>query len=552
MGTVEGRSADLDAGLAGHWKLHGDCRDCSGNENHGSARGADLTARGPGGRHTAARFDGRRAYIEVPSSPSLNLGSGDFSIAAWVETEAELDDVIGDIISKYDANARKGFNLNVVHNASMITTTANYRHVHFGIDNARLSSWQDCGRPGEAVMVCALTVHDGHLYAGTYEYGAERTGHVYRYDGDGRWMDCGSPDGSNAVMALCVHQGDLCAGTGCHYGNGSRLPNSPNLDPGGRVHRYLGGTDWADCGKLGKVNDIYALCVFRGQLFGTSMYQPGVFRLEDDEWVSCGLPGGQGTMALGVWNGSLYVTTNNNVTGVGTAGVWRYLGQTDWEHCGEQPGEAQTYSIALYQGDMHVGTWPSATVWRYEGGRQWRNVGRMGQEREVMSMAVYNGKLYCGTLPSAEVYRYDGAGDWGLVGQLDHTPDVEYRRVWSMAVYQGKLFGGTLPSGHVHCMEAGKNATMDRELPPGWHHLAAVKGGNHLTLYMDGEPVATSTPFDPGQYDISNDKPLNIGFGAHDYFNGCLSDLRLYNRPLSDADVKTLFGDPCCLAGDCH
>ncbi len=72
MGIVEGPG--LDAGLAGHWKLHGDCQDCSGNENHGSAYGADLAARGPGSRpDTAARFDGRRAQIEVPNSPSLDL-----------------------------------------------------------------------------------------------------------------------------------------------------------------------------------------------------------------------------------------------------------------------------------------------------------------------------------------------------------------------------------------------------------------------------------------------------------------------------------------------
>jgi hypothetical protein len=82
---------------------------------------------------------------------------------------------------------------------------------------------------------------------------------------------------------------------------------------------------------------------------------------------------------------------------------------------------------------------------------------------------------------------------------------------------------------------------MDRELPPGWHHLVAIRAGNRLRLCMDGEPVAISTVFDPGQYDISNDKPLHIGFGAQDYFNGCLSDLRLYNRALSDADVKALF-----------
>ena len=71
-------------------------------------------------------------------------------------------------------------------------------------------------------------------------------------------------------------------------------------------------------------------------------------------------------------------------------------------------------------------------------------------------------------------------------GQLDTTPDVRYRRAWSMAVYKGKLFCGTLPSGHVFSLEAGKNVTHDHELAAGWKHLAAVRDGRKLKLYVDG------------------------------------------------------------------
>ena len=155
-------------------------------------------------------------------------------------------------------------------------------------------------------------------------------------------------------------------------------------------------------------------------------------------------------------------------------------------------------------------------------------------------MAVYNGKLYAGTLPMADVYRLDGAAKWTSVGQLDKTPKVRYRRAWTMAVYDGKLFCGTLPSGHVLSIEAGKCATYDRALPPGWHHLAAVKTKDCLQIYLDGQRVAKSTPFKPGAYNLTTKQPLKIGFGQHDYFNGKMRDVRLYNRALSPAAVARL------------
>ena len=86
-------AAATEPGLVGHWKLAGDCRDSSPRANHGVNHGVELA--GPDG----AQFDGVDDYIEVPRSESLRLGSGDFSIAVWVHTESELDDVLGDLVA---------------------------------------------------------------------------------------------------------------------------------------------------------------------------------------------------------------------------------------------------------------------------------------------------------------------------------------------------------------------------------------------------------------------------------------------------------------------
>ena len=243
-------------------------------------------------------------------------------------------------------------------------------------------------------------------------------------------------------------------------------------------------------------------------------------------------------MSLGVFDGHLYGAGNE---GNKRGGIYRYDGGTTWTRTGDQAGVDQVYSFAVYGGNLHAGTWPDARVFRYDGGEVWTDCGRMGEELEVMGMAVYNGKMYGGTLPLAEVYRYDGGTTWTCTGQLDTTPDVRYRRAWSMAVFQGKLFCGTLPSGHVYSLEAGRSVTYDCELQPGWRHLAAIREGDRLKLYVDGKPVASSSAFSRDDYDISNDRPLRIGAGAHDSFNGRIRDLRIYNRALVVSEVREIF-----------
>ena len=525
-------------GPVAHWKLSGDCRDHSGGNHHAINHGVKLDGL------DGAVFNGIDAWLEVPSSEALCPGKGPFSLAVWIHTDAELDDVLGDVLGWYDSATRTGVNLSLMNYAGVTSAQSNWRNIFFGIDAGHVDpEWTDCGRPGNCRYVKSLVVYDGHLYAAIWESGEGEVGHVYRYAGGTKWIDCGSPDRSNAITGMAVYQGKLYAGSEYYSGGGSALPLSPNTEHGGRVFRYEGGTRWTDCGKAADVRSISGLAVYRGGLYaGTGSSggwrdtprTRGMYRYEGgDKWTSCGCPGTRITH-MGVYNGSLYGLSYDG------GAFSRYEGQSKWTQMGPVPNTNQVYSMAVHEGRIHVGTWPSGAVYRFDGPQQWTFAGRLGQEKEVMGMAVYNGKLYAGTLPLAEVYRYDGGTTWVSTGRLEHTPDVRYRRAWSMAVYNGKLFCGVLPSGHVLSLEAGKSATYDRALTPGWHHLVAVREKDRLGLYVDGARVAQSSVFDPAAYDLITGAPLKIGFGQHDYFNGRMKDLRIYNRVLDSGEIREL------------
>ena len=90
----------------------------AGNNKTASNHGADLSAVGIRGEKSgAAQFDGRKSYIEIPHSQSLALGTEDFSVSLWVHTTEKMDDNLGDLITKYDPEIRRGFNLSLVNHA---------------------------------------------------------------------------------------------------------------------------------------------------------------------------------------------------------------------------------------------------------------------------------------------------------------------------------------------------------------------------------------------------------------------------------------------------
>jgi len=541
----------LDAGLIGHWPLARDADDHSPlrHKTHGVAIGFGYA--GPRSTPvTAAHFNGRSSFLEVPDHPALRFGQGDLSIAAWIHTDTRGADVVGDIVDKFDPRRRSGMRLSVqTHDAVTSTATAVARQLSFGIDSATPDTdWTDCGRPGNAVLVAALSVFDGKLYAGTLETGAEEKGHLWRYAGDQQWIDLGNPVGSNIIHSATEFDGALYAAAGRYNCSGSALGPTLNTTPGGKVFRIEPGGAWTDCGhpghedavpettpaqgySTGKADDVIALTVYRGDLYCVSNHRRNVFKYEGGQnWRNISLD--HRVLSLKVYRGQLYALVNGGP-------VYCYQGGSQWTLCGHPEKATQTYGGLTYRGEFYVGTWPQGTVFRWAGDQKWEHVGRLGNEEEVMPLVLYNGRVYAGTLPLGAVYRYDADGRWTLARQLDATPNVRFRRVWSMAVYQGKLFAGTLPTGRVWSLQTGAVATWDQRLPGGWRHVAAVKDRRQLQLYVDGRRVAVSSL--PAQdWDLTSDQPLRIGFGAYEHFDGLMSDVRLYNRALAAEEIGTL------------
>jgi hypothetical protein len=560
-------------GLIGWWKLDGDCRDYSGHDNHARNHGVILKT---------GRFDGRGAYVEVPHHESLALGKSDFTISAWVSTEKHLTDVLGDVVSKYDPVRRKGFTLNLNSSSGGYQSSGDDRHVHFGIDNGKLGDWQDCGRPSQTsnYVSNSLTVFHGKLYAAITDARDEKDWcHVFRYDGGQKWTDCGrvGKGKTTGVMSLIVHQGALYAATTTY--DWTRV-FSGNYDPV-RVYRFEGGTRWTDCGQPGECLRINCMASYRGKLYAggdRGMLRPGERQWKgrpykvyvydgDSKWKVAGefpaeRPRNCYPHAMAVHDGKLFV---------GYPNVYSYDGKR-WKFVGTPIGRTpkkllpllQVHCLEVFRGRLLAGMWPEARAVAYQGGEDWEDRGRLGGGTEINALTVYNGKLYGGAIPRAEVTRYDGGRDWTSLrrfysprGWTPAPPDSatreqvnEWTRVTSLTVYQGRLFasiGSCTASildapadvrGKVFSMEAGKCVSYDDDIGAGWKHMTAIRKAGRLTLHVNGKLVAQSSPFRSDDYDLTNDRPLRIGFGEVDYFSGKVQDVRIYNRALIGSEIR--------------
>lgn len=555
--------------LVGHWKLRGDCRDESGNGNHGVNHGVIFDRGLDGG----GVFNGRDAWIEAPNRAALRLGTGDFTLSAWVHAGTEPDGATGDVLDLYDPAARRGVTLTLDPGGAGYQGPGSDRRVHFGIDNAKAGAWEDCGRPNpkSKYVSNSLTVFKGRLYAATSGgRNPKDWARVYRYEGGREWSDCGRVgDGrTTGVGPLIVHNGELYAVTSTY--DWTRVGSKRLRYEPGRVYRYEGGQKWADCGAPSENRTPNCAVSYNGKLYvggGPDVW--GVFvRQGRKGWKPAVLFPREGNKrcfphAMGRYHGKLAVCFPCVYLFDGAE--WMYAGVPVG---GEADYYLQSHTLAVHQGNLLVGTWPDGIVARHAGGEEWKAIGRVGRDgTEVMDLQVYNGKLYGCSIPRAEVCRYDGDTTWTSLRRF-HSPKgwkpavprkaslaqvKEWARVTSMTVYGGKLYAGTgnctssaLDSpedgtlGKVYCFEAGRVASDDRALGSGWNHLAAVREGGRLKLYTNGRLAATSAPFAPADYDLKTRQPLRIGFGQTDYFSGQIADVRLYKGALTEDEIRQL------------
>jgi hypothetical protein len=391
--------------------------------------------------------------------------------------------------------------------------------------------------------------------------------HVFRYEGADRWTDCGQvgTGQSTGVGPLIVHQGHLYAVTTTY--DWTRVETGP-YEPG-RVYRYAGGTTWVDCGQPSDNLTLNCAASYNGKLYvGGGPQTWGVYVLDGENgWKESKIFPKSGPQkcfphTMSCYNGKVYV---------GWPSVYAFDGN-EWAYAGvpSEPEETlQTHSLAVFRGQLCAGTWPLAKVSRFLGGEKWQEFGRVGEDgTEVNALVVYNGKLFGGSIPRAEVCRYDGGESWTSLKRFYSPPGWEpvppqsnggkptrddlnaWSRVTSLTIYDGRLFAGIgsctssvldAPAdvrGRVFSVEAGKCASYENDLGPGWKHIAAIREKGLLKLYVDGKLVAKSSPFDPADYDVSNDQPLRIGFGQTDYFAGKMADVRLYNCALTEAEIE--------------
>ena len=532
--------------LAGYWPLRGDCRDLSGNGNHGINHGVDLDT---------GTFSGRDSHVEVPPSASLDFGAGDFTLSAWVRTDRDIDDALGDVLGKFDPSRRKGFTLGLHASAGGYNSQGNDRHVSFGIDDGRTGDWEDCGRPSPTsnYVSNSLTVFDGHLYAGITDAAKEEDWcHVFRYRGGREWEDCGrvGDQRTRGVGPLIVHDGRLYAATWSYDWN--RV--TPDL-AFCRVYRYAGGRKWEDCGQPGRSRRLFGMASYKGGLYVVGEDHGCYVHEGGQRWRACGTFPNYGH-PMAVHDGKMYVGVLN------PAGVHAYDGAS-WTALGNPYGTEQRcnqiHALRTYRGRLYATTWPEGRVARLGPDREWIDCGRPGDSIEINGLAVYNGKLYSGTIPRAEVFRYDGGRSWTSMKRFLDPADVafkrpeEWARVTSLTVFSGRLFAslGSCTSsildapcdfrGRVYSMGAGGCVTFDRDLGAGWKHLAAVRRGNRLELHIDGKLEASSSPFSSPfsspDLDLSNAEPLRIGSGETDSFAGRIRDVRVYTRALTPAEI---------------
>ncbi|MBP1988846.1 LamG domain-containing protein [Paenibacillus eucommiae] len=515
----------------GYWPLREDSHDVSSNQNHGQAEAVQFL--------DGAIFDGQQSAIVLPDS-ELTSGTHPFTLSMEFEINDERGTLPGGLISRYMEEQMTGWHLSALTQAGVTTTQSNWRNLQFGWSlPAAAEQWRDRGAPGNSRMICALCVYDGSLYAGVFDNARDNKGHVYKLGEHDEWIDCGNPDDSNSVYSLVEYKGKLYASTMRYKASGSSLPESPNLEPGGRIYRYEGGQTWSLFADVPGTDSLLSMTVYQGKLLVMSFYAPGVYAFDEDGTCQdLGAPGPEGktrTMTMAPYRERLYIGCNE------LQGVYSRTLEEDWVYEGKVEKCDQVYCFAVHYNRLLMGVWPEARMHRYEGDQKWSNYGLMGSELEVMGISLFNGKLYGGTLPGGHVYRYTGDESWVLSGVLEEpNPDIRYRRVWTMAVYGGELYAGTLPSGKVWSLRKDPLATLDRSVSDGWHRAVITYDLEHISLYLDGELVS-SAPIDPSKLSDLSPTPLVLGKGPQSHFSGKIREVELFDTVMSKQEIADLY-----------
>jgi len=113
---------------------------------------------------------------------------------------------------------------------------------------------------------------------------------------------------------------------------------------------------------------------------------------------------------------------------------------------------------------------------------------------------------------------------------------------WGLVVDSGNVgaylnIGGTQADSH-EVWSTSKPLTLNA-----WHTLAMTYDGAELTVYCDGKPVASTSI---GRERAPGNTPIAIGRrqDAYNYFGGIIDEVRVYDRALSEHEIRAQFATP--------
>jgi hypothetical protein len=302
-------------------------------------------------------------------------------------------------------------------------------------------------------QVPSLTVHDGYLYSGTQNYGAEPDqAEIWRSSSGTDWIQV-DDRAVNGAAALISFGDYIYAGS---WGES-------DLD-GGDVWRSQNGEDWSDVTTNGfgdSHNGIARFALFENMLYastwnGTTGTE--IWRTDDGvEWEQFGPDGldnnlnNSGAIASAEFDGYLYWGVGNWVTG---AQLWRTDGESlepiIQDGFGTVANPAVT-ALAAFDGYLYANVWNPGgiQIWRSDMGTNWLHIidGTIGSasSHNEGALEVYNGMLYLiirNDDIGLEVWCTENGTDWIQVGFGGLGDSNNTWTFWDngTTVFEGKLY----------------------------------------------------------------------------------------------------------------
>jgi Concanavalin A-like lectin/glucanases superfamily len=158
--STGGTSGDINSNLVGYWKLDEAsgtvAADSSGNSNTGTTYNSPTWAAGK--INNALTFNGTTQYVSVPDVAGLRFGTGDFTVAAWINFPLSASAYFAGIVSKgYSTTAP-------AHTWGLVVGSPGNNFVSFQDTTDAGGAWGDCN------------INSGFVAAGWHHIAVTRTG----------------------------------------------------------------------------------------------------------------------------------------------------------------------------------------------------------------------------------------------------------------------------------------------------------------------------------------------------------------------------------------